>query len=393
MSLTEDEKYAIMANVPYQLHEGVPIDVIEQELKLYGLDHEIDRELSDTVGAVIHNDDEVIHSVRGTDITNLRDLMSDAGIMLGNPLMIDILKGIGLAETITYSLHRKFLGNPLMEIPKTKFEEYQEDVRPLFTGRLFLRDYMFSDKMNKETYQYQKQSLQFLNQMINPESERYDPAFDPDEVQEEIEELIEEITEKEGSRMWNVASQFFKGYGYLHFLEFLDQFRNIPEYLRIQPERERLLKVLEKYPNKTPSLTGHSLGSVVNVLGRENDIKSITFNPAPQGDEMWRQHHKDSKVYRINYDPVSFKGFRTESDTEPVIEFEPRYGWRPLKHFHSLQQFIPEKPKIQIERVLYSPFNYRPVRYDNKRVSQPFDYCKEFPYLTECSGKREKEYY
>ena len=169
---------------------------------------------------------------------------------------------------------------------------------------------------------------------------------------------------------------------------------SLPEYLRIQPERERLEKALEKHPNKTPSLTGHSLGSVVNVLGRENNIKSITFNPAPQGGEdIKRPHHKDSKVYRIKGDPISYKGFRTPEDTEPTTEFEPRYGWRPIPDFHSLRQFIPEKPKIAIERVLYSPFNYRPITYDNRRVSQVFDYCKEFPYLQECSGRREKEYF
>ena len=44
---------------------------------------------------------------------------------------------------------------------------------------------------------------------------------------------------------------------------------SLPEYLRIKPERERLQKALDKHSNKTPSLTGHSLGSVVNVLGRE----------------------------------------------------------------------------------------------------------------------------
>ena len=394
MSLSEDEKYAIMANVPYQIHEGVPIDVIEQELRLYGLDHEIDKELSDQVGAVIHNDDEVIHSVRGTN--NLPDLIADAGLAVGNPFALKVFKTLALAETIPYSLHRKFLGNPLLEIPDTKYEEYQEDVRPLLTGRKFWRDYMFSEKMSRETYQSQKQTLHVLRQMINPESERYDPYMDPDEVEEEMEELLEEITKKEKNRWLNVIWSITKGSGFTYGLRKAFELGGpaIPEYLRIDPERKRLLKVLEKYPNKTPSLTGHSLGSVVNVLGREKNIKTITFNPAPQGDEdSETKHHEDSKVYRIRGDPISYHRFRTESDTEPVVEFEPRYGFLPIPHFHSLSQFIPEKPKIKIEKVLYSPFNYRPITYDNKRVSQVFDYCKEYPYLTECSGKREKEYY
>ena len=411
MSLTEDEKYAIMANVPYQIHEGVPIDVIEQELRLYGLDHEIDKELSDRVGVILHNDDEMIHAVRGTDFTNARDLISDLGLILGNPVFIKGAKTLALAESIPYALHSKYVdeyafGEGVRNWGTTAEWKQLDDVRPLFYGRQFARKSAFprgaghsavdsiENDIRENIY-----SAQLLKALLDIEREKGDPMAEQTlkAYQTEVEEMIENVDERRDALAEETKKQagaIFKAVATpVATIEGLAKVGgSLPEYLRIQPERERLQKALDKHPNKTPSLTGHSLGSVVNVLGRENDIKTISFNPAPQGGDGFKGHHPDSKVYRILGDIVSYKGFRTPEDTEPVTEFKPKYGSSFLD-YHRVNQFIPEKPKIQIEKVLYSPFNYRPVKYDNKRVSQVFDYCKEFPYLQVCSGRREKVYY
>jgi hypothetical protein len=408
MSLTEDEKYAIIANVPYQIHEGVPIDVIEQELKLYGLDHQIDRELSDRVGVILHNDDEMIHAVRGTDFTSTRDLISDLGLMLGNPLFVKGAKTLALAESVPYALHSKYIGNYNYLSGMEDKRKYIEDVRPIGYGRLFAKKSAFPKRASLLTQEamsaYGKDQKAILESYMALE-EAYGGVenwyeTDPNTALEflnEVKDLKENIPlakkiEEELIKKKVIGTGKAVA-GAVGLVEGLAKAGgSLPEYLRIEPERERLQKALEKHPNKTPSLTGHSLGSVVNVLGREKNIKTISFNPAPQGGDDFKGHHPDSKVYRIKGDIVSFKGFRTPEDTEPITEFEPRYGSSFLD-YHRVNQFIPEKPKISIERVLYSPFNYRPVKYDNKRVSQVFDYCKEYPYLTECSGRREKEYY
>ncbi len=381
MSLSEDEKYAIMANVPYQIHEGVPIHLIEEELKLYGLDHEIDKELSDRVGVILHNDDEMIHAVRGTDFTSTKDLISDLGLILGNPTFIKGINSLALAEAIPTVLHSGFLGIPQKnKFPDTKGlnPDYLDDVRG-FTDRGSFLNERYTKVKSRDTAQH-------LQEIVRRTSRKQ-----PQHIQARLEGSVRRIVEKQTQQTKELGKGLIGAEVASKSLKIIGE--SIPEYLRIGPERNRLDKALEKYPNKTPSLTGHSLGSVVNVLGRELGIKTISFNPAPQGsDDGGVEHHPDSKVYRIKGDIVSYKGFRTREDTEPITEFEPRYGSSFLD-YHRVGQFIPEKPKISIGNVMYSPFNYRPISYDNKRVSQAFDYCKEYPYLPECSGRREKAYY
>ena len=165
-------------------------------------------------------------------------------------------------------------------------------------------------------------------------------------------------------------------------------FSKLPDFTRINREREKLQNVKNKYQfDKKYSLTGHSLGSIANILGRENNIKSITFNPAPQSADG--HPHPKSKVYRIKGDIVSYGALRTDDDTEPVTEFEPKFGSNPL-HYHKLNQFIPDKPKPQ-PRVLYSPIHHRRIVMDNKI---PFDFCRYYPDDPSCIKlSREKEFY
>lgn len=376
--LTEDEKYAIFANIPYQIHEGVPIEVIEEELRAYGLDHNIDEELSDRVGVILHNDDEMIHSVRGTDFTNARDVVTDLGLALGNPTIVKAGKTIALAESIPYFLHSGYLGLTNKRMAKTYPEkeglnpDYPSDVQGLTSGGML-----------KPTRKSSRETPEHMEDVIRKKRE---PQH--------------EVARRAGAERRSIlqtqrrAKQFAGAILTEQGVEGVSQIADLlPDYLRIDPERERLEKALEKHPNKTPSLTGHSLGSLVNVLGRENNIKSITFNPAPQGGDIFKGHHPDSKVYRIKGDVVSYKRFRTEEDSEPVTEFDPRYGSN-FYHYHLLNQFIPEKPKPQIAIPLYSPVHYRPTMYNNKIRSVEFDFCKYNPDNPKCIKiSREKEYY
>lgn len=363
MSLTEDEKYAIMANVPYQIHEGVPMDLIEEELRLYGLDHEIDRELSDRISAVLHNDNEVVHSIRGTDKTNIKDLLTDIALIASNPV---VAKTFGTLTALRFpNLFR--LGNPDLDIPKLLGGEEQELTSGFYKN---LRQARLGDR------------LEIMEQGGENMEEFMDDIMRLDRKEKQF--LLKEAKQATEFQAKEAKGQVKGGLT-------ATAFSKLPDFTRINREREKLQNVINKYQfDKEYSLTGHSLGSVANILGRENDIKTITFNPAPQSTDG--DPHPDSKVYRIKGDIVSFKGFRTDEDTEPVTEFEPRFGNNPFD-YHGLKQFIPPKPKINIGKVINSPFNYRPAVYNNKRISTKFDYCKEFPYLDECSVSREKMWF
>jgi hypothetical protein len=392
MSLTEDEKYALLANVPYQLHSGVPHNLVEEELRLYGLDHEIDRELSDNYGAVLHNDDELIHAVRGTDPLHGHDIISDLGIGFQSEAGATLLKAIGIHGAINYELGSKFLAETMEGLENLNiYKNWNKNIEQF--------DATSDAELSLDTKEQFKNVL--LKEITGDESEPYIEMPSPDDyfTDEEQDRLQRskygKILGKElGKKLAKYSGMVSAGLGATYFMKEIGKF--LPES-RIQREVNRFNQAKDKHPTKTPSFTGHSLGGIVNLLGRANNIKTITFNPAPQQHStLIGTPHKDSKVYRIKGDIVSDKGIRTQQDTEPVITRDPKdtYNRSPAFLFsHLLGNFIPEKPKLSIEKVLYSPFNYRPVKYDNKRVSQVFDYCKEYPYLTECSGRREKQYY
>jgi len=398
-----------MANVPYQIHEGVPHNLIEEELRLYGLDHEIDKELTDNYGAVLHNDNELIHAVRGTDFLHGQDIISDLGIGFQSEAGATLLKAIGIHGAINYDLGSKFLAETKAGLENINFykrlvlpdERSWEDVMREAEEPYSEEDILTEEEqaqMRNALFESMKQQEQAgkerkpISVELVPNPEDYFTDREQDLFQQRMygkymgKELLKKIAKYGG--------MVSAGLGATYLMKEIGKF--LPEP-RIQREVDRFDKAKEKYPTKTPSFTGHSLGGIVNLLGRANNIKTITFNPAPQQHrQLIGTPHKDSKVYRIKNDIVSDKGMRTDQDTEPVITREPKDTYNRFPAFlysHLLGNFIPEKPKISIERVLYSPFNYRPVKYDNRRVSQVFDYCKEYPYLTECSGRREKEYY
>ena len=160
MSLTEDEKYAIMANVPYQIHEGVPHNLIEEELRLYGLDHEIDRELTDHYGAVLHNDNELIHAVRGTDPLHGHDLISDLGIGFQSEAGATLLKAWGIDKAIQYDLGSKFLAETMEGLENLNiYKNWHKDRAMAETMEEFDFDDAFDDAPSPNTMARIRDSL------------------------------------------------------------------------------------------------------------------------------------------------------------------------------------------------------------------------------------------
>jgi len=81
----EQETYSVFSKAPYDLYyEGR--EYAQEQLKAYGLtDWTIDNELSDLNSVVLVNPDdkEMVVSYRGTDPTNISDLIADVGIFTG----------------------------------------------------------------------------------------------------------------------------------------------------------------------------------------------------------------------------------------------------------------------------------------------------------------------
>ena len=102
---------------------------------------------------------------------------------------------------------------------------------------------------------------------------------------------------------------------------------------RIKREYEKNDKINEKYADKQQTLIGHSLGGIAETIGRQRNIRTIGFNPAPQYENS--PPHPESVIYRTFFDPVS--AFSTSRDRERFITV-------PAKSFdtHGLINFLPD---------------------------------------------------
>ncbi len=338
--LTEQETYALLANVPYLINEGVPLNVIEEELDAYGLDYKIDREFSDRLSATLVSDTDLVHSVRGTDIHSVKDLLSDAGLVGSHPLTAKLLN----------------------------------------TGAAIFYPYLFSH-INPERYdsQYIREQLHYLASEAGYQGmTAWDdgPEMSQAEYIEELERMAKfgnKLDLKEYNQKLKSLSK--GGIGLLSFGAGANLFKQlVTDNVRIDPEKEKLNNIKIKYPNKSISLTGHSLGSLVNVLGRKEKLKSITFNPAPQTET--ESPHPGSKIYRIKGDPVSY--FLTNVDAEPRVEIEGKF-----RNLHSLTNFLPNKIIKETETLSerrqneINNFNINSNKKDDYNVY--LNYCRRFP--------------
>lgn len=339
MDLTEQEKYALFANIPYLINEGVPIDVIERDLKEFNLNYKIDTELSDSISSTIVGENDIVHSVRGTDIKSFKDLISDAGIISSHPTFIRLFNTI-VATTGGLPL---LIGDPKVS------DEVKTALYGMYSGYDALTQWDEGPEMSREEWE---DELSRLENRIGSIQAR--------EAREQVRKTTIGSTALLSSALALTRTK-----------------RLITDNIRVEPERRKLEQIKNKYPNKNISLTGHSLGSVVNILGRKNNIKSITFNPAPQETETVMDAHPDSKVYRIKNDPISF--FLTKDDTEKRITVPQK-----ISNPHSLSNFLPEKQLRTKELKEPKP---KEVPQKNSFNNKPdFDYCLYYPDNPKCKN-------
>jgi hypothetical protein len=78
-------RYAILSNLAYEYYDK-PFEVAEKNMKKYLPNHEILPEFSDSNSVVVKKNNDVIISYRGTNPTNISDLVADVKIATGFPL-------------------------------------------------------------------------------------------------------------------------------------------------------------------------------------------------------------------------------------------------------------------------------------------------------------------
>ena len=330
--LEEYEEFALYANTPYLLNENVAIEDIEQNLLDHGLDYKIDRELSDKFSTILVGQDKVVHSIRGTDFGEGKDVLADMAIAINNPFTKKLLNTLSFIHggSILQSFPDKFMLDMQNEIEKYPYPS------PKDKTELYYKKYLYEIKQQIENFDDLK-SLEL--------------GFTLDDFFEELNKIKNELIRlppqaRARQEAKNTVIDVFKLLS-AHVLSGLGLnyvFKN-----RLQPERDKLKRVQNKYKNKNINLTGHSLGSIANVLGRENKIKTITLNPAPQfSTEL---PHPDSKIYRTHNDLVSYFLYHDEGDREPVIHIDSGNDFSYFKPFkpHFLNNFL---PSISLKSVL-----------------------------------------
>ncbi len=323
MELTEAEKYSLLSNVPYLINEGVPIDDILLELKEYGLDYKHDPEYTNTERATLIGENEIIHSIRGTaDITDILN---------------DIKLGAGISKFFTTWTAKPYLQPSLRQgagilnyIPET-------------TG---LMSYIKS--------QAPRGYKQMIPKTLNPEIRSSSKFSTPIQVIKALPTLPLVVG--------TTGTLLNKGVNKLIDVMYPES------YDRFNTELELYDKIVKKYPTATHTLTGHSLsGGISNHISRLRNVPSVTFNPAP-AHENYDSIVEGSRVYRTNYDIVSY--LRDEEEPEPITVI-PQKVMRP----HPLSNFFPDK-NIIFKNELKEPETFERIKINKKT---DFDFCKYYP--------------
>ena len=335
--LTEQDKYALLANVPYLINEGVPIDDIILNLKEYGLDYKHDPEYTNDQRATLISEDEIIHSIRGT--ADLTDILND------------IKLGAGISKFFTTLSSKPYLqpslrkGAGLMNyIPET-------------TG---IMTYIKS--------QAPRGYKQYIPKTLNPEIRSSSKFRTPIQIIKALPTLPLVVG--------TTGTLLNKGVNKL-----IDTL--YPQsYDRFNTELKMYDDIVKKYPSTRHLLTGHSLGGgISNHISRLRNVPAITFNPAP-AHENYENIVEGSRVYRTNYDIVSY--LRDEQEPEPIT-IVPQKEIRP----HSLTNFLPNKQLRQEElKEVKETKTFLRMKDINK---SEFDFCKFYPDNPIC--KRNKVYF
>lgn len=328
MDLTEQEKYALLSNVPYLIQEGVPIDDIILELKEYGLDYTHDPEYTNTERATLIGEDEIIHAIRGTaDVTDILN---------------DIKLGAGISKFFTTLSAKPYLQPSLRE--SAGILNYIPETTGIMT-------YIKS--------QAPKGYKTMIPKTLNPEIRSTSKFGTGVQVIKSLPTLP--------LLVGGVGGLLNKGVNKL-----IDTL--YPEsYDRFNTELELYDKIVKKYPAMSHILTGHSLGGgISNHISRIRGVPAITFNSAP-AHENYDSFVEGSKTYRTNYDIVSY--LRDSEEPEEVITV-PQKMMRP----HPLSNFLPEK---QLRRRELKEEMPEKVSYETPK----FDYCKFYPDDPKCKNR------
>jgi hypothetical protein len=329
---TESELYAIFANIGYELNAGMTPEQVEQDIKRdYGLDIELDKELSDEFGAIIKYGDDIIHSVRGTDFYSITDLLADFNLITAHPYYSRI-------GTLIFSSAVSFkTGIAFMNYNEGNYED-PNFFRNLVTGFANAYYEAVEDRQVRFRIGDLEEGLASIADLT------------PDEVMDEIDRLRSlerrrSIRDKAQMEKYVKSMMLWLTLPYI-IKKSLEYFRSTFLDERVDREFDRFHNAKAKYSNKKMSLTGHSLGAIANDIGRTHNVKSITFNPAPM-EHNTEQPHKDSKIYRMENDFISH--FLTDNDKED-IQHIPKYSWYnnlyPFLKPHGIDNFLPKRRRL-----------------------------------------------
>jgi len=326
MDLTEQEKYALLANVPYLINEGVPINDIILELKEYGLDFTHDPEYTNDQRATLIGEDEIIHAIRGTaDVTDILN---------------DIKLGAGISKFFTTLSAKPYLK------PSLRKDAGIFNYIPETTG---IMSYI---KANAP-----KGYKRIIPKTLNPEIRSSSKFGTPIQLVKALPTLPLVVG--------TTGTLLNKGVSKL-----IDTL--YPEsYDRFNTELELYDKIVKKYPSMSHTLVGHSLGGrISNHISRLRNVPAITFNSAP-AHENYGSVISGSKMYRTNYDIVSY--LRDAEEPEEVITV-PQKVMRP----HPLSNFLPEKQLKRRElKEEPTPQVFNKIKLKNEMPE--FDFCKYYP--------------
>ena len=339
--LDESEKYAILSNIPYLINNGVPIDTLQLELNDFGLDYTIDKELTDTESAVLTNDKEAVHSIRGTSL-NVIDLIED--IKLGITSQ-QLLTTIASKPHITAGLAKESPFLSMSYIPDSQLVmSYLKSIVP--------RDYK-----------------RYIPKTVNPEVRSMSKVKTPIQFVKSLYGLpfvvggVSKLTTEATSKLFNAIYD---------------------SKSRHTIESNKHQKIINKYPNLDKTLSSHSLGgSIANHISRNTGTKSISFNPAPS------HYNKDkvvdkSVVYRTYFDPVSY--IRADDEPEKIIIL-------PQKHYepHSLTNFLPRRKLLTDNNTTGNTADTtttttKPIKYITTATDSNvlLKRCADNPYLPYC---------
>jgi hypothetical protein len=362
--LKEYEEAALLANVPYLLNEGRSPSDIEKDLATYGLNYRIDREKSDIHSAILYNDTHVVHSVRGTDFYEKTDILSDLALAFTHPIVTDTLGTLFGGRQVDRFIRKGggMLGTAYQDVYYKQMGQKKRDVLYGWES--------IEDKMYKQIDALEEGGEDIF------EDERYE-GFRMKHLG--MTKQIDKATDKINKIRSETLRNSLKTAGLSTAIQ---QITKVFLNRRIGREFNKNDALYDaKYAGKEKLLVGHSLGGLVNLIGRNRNIKTITLNPAPQNTEydpspintmlsafrpsvkldydarikgLRNEPNANSVIYKTTNDPVS--AFLGPADKERVVVIDKE---NPISFTssHFLANFLPKKQNTPYTPMASVPFD------------------------------------